>query len=105
MPGSESFEVPGALERSPIPGASGICSWERAAPASPDELWAWGGEIKGRLSREPGRGLSTVPSGLVGVAGGAEGPERGKKLLVDVENTARIPRQSIIGAAGNHPWD
>lgn len=59
------------------------------------------------MSREPGRGLSTVPSGLVGVAGGAEGPERGKKLLVDVENTARIqgkaslvPQVTIHGTRG-----
>lgn len=79
MPGSESCEGPAALDRSPIPGASGVCSWEIAGPASPDERWARGGEIKGRLRREPGRGLSTVPSGL-GVAGGAEDPQRGKKL-------------------------
>ena len=104
IPGSESCEGPAALERSPLPGASGVCSWEIAGPASPDERWARGGEIKGRLSREPGRGLSTVPSCL-GVAGGAEDPEREKKLLVDVENTARIPRQSIVRATGNHPPD
>ena len=32
IPGSESCEGPAALERSPLPGASGVCSWEIAAP-------------------------------------------------------------------------